>query len=63
MADTTQVANFLSEIVARLKTQDPAKGPSLPTSLDISWPGFFARGIQRITTEGVKAPYKTVAQK
>jgi hypothetical protein len=63
MADTTQIADFLSEIVVRLKPQDPTKGPPLPTSLDISWPGFFARGIQRITTEGVKAPYKTAKEK
>jgi hypothetical protein len=63
MPNTSQVANFLSEIVTRLQPQDPDKGPPLPSGLDISWPGFFARGIQRITTEGVKAPYKTAREK
>jgi hypothetical protein len=46
-----------------LKPNLPQKGPPVPESWDISWPGFFSRGIQRITKEGVKGPYKTVREK
>jgi hypothetical protein len=46
-----------------LKPSSPTKGPPLPESWNISWPGFFSRGINRITTEGVKGPYKTVREK
>jgi hypothetical protein len=60
---TTNISNLITEVIARLQPQDPSKGPPLPNSLDISWPGFFARGIQRISTEGVKGPYKTAKEK
>jgi len=60
---TTDISTFITEVIARLQPQDPSKGPPLPNSLDISWPGFFARGIQRMSTEGVKGPYKTVQEK
>lgn len=34
-----------------LKPSDPHTGPPLPQSLDISWPGFFRRGIKRLIEE------------
>jgi hypothetical protein len=34
-----------------LKPTDPKKGPPLPDGLDISWPGFFSRGLKRLITE------------
>lgn len=60
MADTLKITNFLTEVTNRLKPQDPDTGPPLPSGLDISWPGFFARGIKRASTEGLKGPYKTM---
>lgn len=60
---TTNISTFITEVIARLQPQDPAKGPPLPSGIDISWPGFFARGIQRLSTEGVKGPYKTAKEK
>jgi hypothetical protein len=50
----------LEDIFKALKPTDPKKGPPLPGGFDISWPGFFQRGIQRIFTEGPAGPYKTV---
>lgn len=34
-----------------LKPSDPKEGPPFPDSWDISWPGFFARGIRRLIEE------------
>lgn len=30
---------------------DPKEGPPVPASWDISWPGFFKRGIERLINE------------
>jgi len=43
------VAFRFAEIL--LKPNDPRTGPPLPQSMDVSWPGFFTRGIQRLMTE------------
>ena len=40
-----------------LKPTDPGKGPPVPASWDISWPGFIRRGIERLRTE---PPWKTI---
>jgi hypothetical protein len=34
-----------------LKPTHPTEGPPVPASWDISWPGFFRRGIKRIIEE------------
>ncbi len=39
-----------------LKPNSPQKGPPVPESWDLSWPGFFTRGIQRLIEE---PPWKT----
>lgn len=41
----TKVAEILT------KPSDPRKGPPVPDSFDISWPGFFQRGIRRLIEE------------
>lgn len=33
------------------KPTDPKEGPPVPASWDISWPGFFKRGIERLINE------------
>jgi hypothetical protein len=33
------------------KPSDPRKGPPVPDSFDISWPGFLQRGIGRLIEE------------
>jgi hypothetical protein len=43
--EITRVAEIL------LKPTDPKKGPPVPSSWDISWPGFFKRAINRLLTE------------
>lgn len=40
-----------SDIVEQFKPRNPKDGPPLPEGLNISWPGFFARGIKRLMTE------------
>lgn len=45
MADIVRIAEIL------LKPTDPKDGPPLPDSWDISWPGFFKRGIERLITD------------
>lgn len=49
--------------VILFKPTSPAKGPPLPDSWDVSWPGFFTRGIQRLLTEGPSGPWKTIKEK
>lgn len=34
-----------------LKPTKPSEGPPLPDSLDISWPGFLKRAVDRFITE------------
>ena len=46
-----------------LKPAHPTKGPPLPDSIDLSWPGFFTRGIQRIISQGPLGPWKTIKEK
>lgn len=46
-----------------LKPAHPSKGPPLPDSFDLSWPGFFTRGIGRIISEGPTGPWKTIKEK
>lgn len=41
----TRVAEIL------LKPTNPEEGPPVPASWDISWPGFFKRGIDRLIKE------------
>jgi hypothetical protein len=46
-----------------LKPTPPSDGPPLPQSWDVSWPGFFTRGIQRIISQGPLGPWKTIKEK
>jgi hypothetical protein len=46
-----------------LAPMTPQEGPPLPKSLGIGWPGFISRSIDRIVTEGLLAPYKTIRDK
>lgn len=46
-----------------LKPAPPSKGPPLPDSFDLSWPGFFQRGIKRIIEQGPLGPWKTIKEK
>ena len=39
-----------------LKPNHPTEGPPVPASWDLSWPGFFTRGIKRLKEE---PPWKT----
>ena len=39
----------LSEIL--FKPAPPSKGPPVPDSFDISWPGFLKRAVDRLLTE------------
>ena len=42
----------LSTVVTTLlKPTNPEKGPPLPGSWDVSWPGFMKRGIERLIDE------------
>lgn len=41
----TRVAEIL------FKPASPKEGPPLPASWDLSWPGFFKRGIERLIKE------------
>ena len=45
MGDPTKVIEIL------LKPSHPTKGPPLPASWDIYWPGFIKRGIDRLIEE------------
>jgi len=38
----------------------PSKGPPLPDSMDISWPGFIKRGVDRLIEE---PPWKTIPKR
>jgi len=40
---------IIAEIL--LKPTSPTKGPPLPDSFDVSWPGFMKRGINRLIKE------------
>jgi hypothetical protein len=51
---------FLADL---LKPMKPEKGPPLPESLGLNWPGFIDRSINRIMTEGLLGPYKTIKEK
>lgn len=46
-----------------LTPMTPQEGPPLPKSLGIGWPGFISRSIDRIVTEGLLGPYKTIRDK
>ncbi len=48
--------------VARIlvKPASPKDGPPLPASMDISWPGFIKRGVNRLIEE---PPWKTIPQR
>jgi hypothetical protein len=46
-----------------LRPNSPGKGPPVPDSWDLSWPGFLQRGIQRIITQGPLGPWKTIKEK
>ena len=43
-----------------LKPAGPKEGPPLPASMDISWPGFFTRGIKRLITD---PPWVTIPKR
>lgn len=43
-----------------LKPTAPSDGPPLPASWDISWPGFFKRGIKRLIEE---PPWVTIPKR
>ncbi len=49
-----EIANIARILV---KPASPKEGPPLPASMDISWPGFLKRGIDRIIEE---PPWKTI---
>lgn len=40
-----------------LKPTPPGEGPPVPESWDLSWPGFFTRGIKRLMDE---PPWETI---
>lgn len=40
-----------------IKPTEPAEGPPVPASWDLSWPGFMKRGIQRLIDE---PPWETI---
>jgi hypothetical protein len=52
-----------SKIVQNISPRPATKGPPLPNGLSINWPSYFSRGIDRLQTEGVKGPYKTIQDK
>ena len=43
-----------------LKPAPPQKGPPLPDSMDISWPGFLKRGVDRLIEE---PPWVTIPKR
>ncbi len=45
MEDIVRIAEIL------LKPTNPKEGPPVPSSWDISWPGFMKRGIDRLIEE------------
>ncbi|HUV55669.1 MAG TPA: hypothetical protein VMV84_00400 [Dehalococcoidales bacterium] len=45
MPDLAKIAGIL------IRPAKPSKGPPLPDSFDVSWPGFFKRGIDRLIKE------------
>jgi hypothetical protein len=51
----------IKTILINLAPCSPSKGPPLPSGLQISWPSFFTRGIERLRTEGITAPWKTIS--
>ena len=42
---------FRNVVMTLLKPTLPSKGPPLPDSFDVSWPGFMKRGIERLRKE------------
>lgn len=60
---TATIQNGIKALQVLLKPQSPASGPPLPASMNVFWPGYFSRGIDRLQTEGVKGPYKTIQDK
>ena len=34
------------------KPKSPTEGPPLPAGLDVSWPGFVKRGVERLKKVG-----------
>jgi hypothetical protein len=47
----TKGVSALKIVETLLKPTDPAEGPPVPDSWDISWPGFITRGIRRLIDE------------
>jgi hypothetical protein len=54
-------SNTISNIARiLLKPASPKDGPPVPASMDISWPGFIKRGVDRIIEE---PPWVTIPQR
>ncbi len=51
MAVTSKQVNALRIAEILLKPASPTKGPPLPNSFDLTWPGFFKRAIIRVIEE------------
>ena len=47
-------------LVQAITPRKPGSGPPLPEGLNITWPGFFRRAIERARTD---PPWKTIPQK
>ncbi|MFH1646623.1 MAG: hypothetical protein ABID71_02880 [Chloroflexota bacterium] len=43
-----------------LSPADPKEGPPLPDSMDISWPGFLKRAVDRLIEE---PPWETIPKR
>ena len=52
-----------NKVVQSISPTPISKGPPLPSGLNISWPAFFMRSGERLATEGLKGPYKTIKEK
>jgi hypothetical protein len=60
MPVTNKQATVLQIAEILLKPTSPSKGPPLPDSWDISWPGFFTRAVRRIQEE---PPWVTIRKR
>ena len=54
MKEISNIARIL------LKPAIPKEGPPLPASMDISWPGFLKRGVDRLIEE---PPWVTIPKR
>lgn len=52
--------NILNIAKILLKPASPKEGPPLPDSMDISWPGFLKRGVDRLIEE---PPWVTIPKR